>query len=233
MDGSGLDQSTLDRLLSIGSGHRVPSPGEMGCYLSHRKAWSRFLDDGFDCGFIAEDDLHLANASCLLATSAWLPAQFDLIKAETTHHLCEFGVDEHVLHSGYALRRLKSFHPGTAGYFISREGAVRLLGATENVCDAIDDIMFDPKLGTAQSLVIYQLDPAICVQDGFTKNVGRQIGYKGTIEPGTPLDKPEGIDKLWREVSRPISRVCYLLRRRIKSWRGVSLFKCVGFVGDD
>ena len=231
VDGSRLDKFTMDRLLSISSGYRRPSPGEMGCYLSHRKAWTQLLHDKFSCGFIAEDDVHLANASCFLLESAWLPAEFDLIKADTTRHLCEFCVDVHSKYSGHTLRFPKSYHPGAGGYFISREGAVRLLGATENVCDAIDDIMFDPKLGTAQSLVIYQLDPAICVQDRQTSYA--RSGFKGTIEPGKLLDKPEGIAKAWREVSRPFARAYYRFGRIIKAWRGISLFKSVEFVGDD
>ena len=234
MDGSGLDQSTMDRLLSIGSGHRVPSSGEMGCYLSHRKAWNRLLDDGFDCGFIAEDDVHLANASRFLQNSKWLPAQFDLIKADTTRHLCEFFVDVYTTYSGHTLRRPKSYHPGGAGYFISRRGAVRLLGTTESLCDAIDDIMFDPKLGVAQSLISYQLDPAICVQDRQARyNARDKSGFKGTIEPGKLLDKPEGIAKFWREVSRPFARAYHRVGCKNKTWRRVSIFKRIGFAGDD
>ena len=233
MDGSGLDQSTMDRLLSIGSGHRVPSSGEMGCYLSHRKAWNRLLDDGFDCGFIAEDDVHLANASRFLQNSKWLPAQFDLIKADTFYHLCEFGVDELSMHLGHTLRPLKSIHPGTAGYFVSRQGAIRLLGATEYVCGPIDEIMFNRRFGIAQSLVTYQLDPAICVQDDHARRTSAQIGFKSTIGPERTLGTPAGSDKIWRELSRSFAWIFFQLVRRSKTWRGVSFFKRVRFAGDD
>ena len=241
VDGSRLDRSTMDRLLSIGSGYRRPSLGEMGCYLSHRRAWTRLLRDEFETGFIAEDDAHLANASRFLLTSEWLPAEFDLIKADTSRFLCEFSVNAHSTHYGHTLRRPKSFHPGTVGYVISRRGAIRLLEATEELCDAIDDIMFDPRLGIVQSLVIYQLDPAICVEDGlicvegrFPRHDGGKSSFKSTIGPGGKLlGKPSGIAKIWREVSRPFSRLYYRIECTIKAWRGISHFKSVRFAGDD
>ena len=232
VDGSRLDKSTRDRLLSVSSGYLLPSPGQMGCYLSHRKAWIKFLDDGFDCGFISEDDIYLANASCFLQRVEWLPAHFDVIKADTAHQLCEFSTYAHSTYSGHTLRRLKSYHIGTAGYFIARGGAAKLLEATEHLCDAIDDIMFDRRLGVAQSLTIFQLDPAICVQHKFAKHARDLNGFGSAIEPGKMLDKPEGIAKVWREVSRPFVRFGYRFERRIRAWRGVSTFKRVEFSGD-
>lgn len=34
-------------------------PGEVGCFLSHRKCWQRILDEGWDYALIVEDDLAL------------------------------------------------------------------------------------------------------------------------------------------------------------------------------
>ena len=33
------------------------APGEIGCFLSHRRCWRRILDEGWDYALIAEDDL--------------------------------------------------------------------------------------------------------------------------------------------------------------------------------
>ena len=38
---------------------RTTKPGEIGCYLSHVKAWRAFLESGDDHGLIVEDDLVL------------------------------------------------------------------------------------------------------------------------------------------------------------------------------
>jgi glycosyl transferase family 25 len=38
---------------------RTTKPGEIGCYLSHVKAWRAFLETGDDYGLICEDDLVL------------------------------------------------------------------------------------------------------------------------------------------------------------------------------
>ncbi len=34
-------------------------PGEIGCFLSHRKAWQKIVDDGLDAGLIIEDDVEI------------------------------------------------------------------------------------------------------------------------------------------------------------------------------
>lgn len=38
------------------------SPGEVGCFLSHRRCWQRIVDEGLDCALIVEDDLQVAPA---------------------------------------------------------------------------------------------------------------------------------------------------------------------------
>lgn len=35
-------------------------PGEVGCFLSHRRAWQQILDNGLDYALVLEDDVHLA-----------------------------------------------------------------------------------------------------------------------------------------------------------------------------
>lgn len=37
-------------------------PGEIGCFLSHRKAWRQILDSGLDAGLIIEDDVEIDRA---------------------------------------------------------------------------------------------------------------------------------------------------------------------------
>lgn len=40
---------------------RALSLGEIGCFLSHRRAWQRILDAGWDGAIILEDDIRLSN----------------------------------------------------------------------------------------------------------------------------------------------------------------------------
>ncbi|MBT1451903.1 glycosyltransferase family 25 protein [Glaciecola sp. XM2] len=37
--------------------HKALTPGEIGCYLSHRKAWQSIIDKGLDAAIILEDDI--------------------------------------------------------------------------------------------------------------------------------------------------------------------------------
>lgn len=52
------------------------SPGEIGCFLSHRRCWKRILDEGWDHALIVEDDLAIDPAR--------LRAALALIRAHAT-----------------------------------------------------------------------------------------------------------------------------------------------------
>jgi GR25 family glycosyltransferase involved in LPS biosynthesis len=55
-------QATVDVLPGTLFTPRYPFPiagGEIGCFLSHRKAWQRIVDEGWDTALIVEDDLEI------------------------------------------------------------------------------------------------------------------------------------------------------------------------------
>lgn len=60
VDGAKLDMSELykhfDQRLNRQQYHKILTPGEIGCYLSHRKVWQRIVDENLDFGIVLEDD---------------------------------------------------------------------------------------------------------------------------------------------------------------------------------
>ena len=65
IDGRALTEDARDSVVrrTIHS-PRYPFPlnaGEIGCFLSHRKAWQAILDDGCDAGLVVEDDVEIAS----------------------------------------------------------------------------------------------------------------------------------------------------------------------------
>ncbi|MBC6441532.1 MAG: glycosyltransferase family 25 protein [Rhodobacteraceae bacterium] len=213
VDGTTIDSATRTRLFAKRSGHLPLGPREMGCFLSHRAAWQQVVDDTANWAFIAEDDIRFANAARFFTHTDWLPAQADMVKAETCRQKIRMSRKPAARPHGHALRRLLSYHGGTAGYFISKQGAEILLRETADKCDAADHILFNPQFGVTQHLQIWQLDPAICVQHRF---------FQGAEPPESTLDadraeslreqkimlpgKPGGLAKIWREISRPFIR---------------------------
>jgi glycosyl transferase family 25 len=59
-----------------------------------------------------------------------------------------------------------SFHAGTGGYLISRELAADFLKLTDNYMPVpIDHFLFDPQCEGFALTDMYQMSPAICVQE--------------------------------------------------------------------
>ncbi|TQV76515.1 glycosyltransferase family 25 protein [Aliikangiella marina] len=63
VNGSLLSQSQIDKIYQFNQGaqyYKTLSKGEIGCYLSHRKAWQKIVTEQLDFAVILEDDF----ASC-------------------------------------------------------------------------------------------------------------------------------------------------------------------------
>lgn len=143
-------------------------PNEVACFLSHREVWRRVANGDDPWAFIAEDDIVFsANAGAFFTSDAWLPADLDVVKAETMGDpiKIEMSGKVHARHHGHVVRLLKAKHNGAAGYFISRGGARRVLDYAENCCEAPDVILFRPPMAPSAGIKIGQMVPAICMQD--------------------------------------------------------------------
>ncbi len=68
VDGSRLSDSEISAVHVPAGLYDPPYPfdiskGEIGCFLSHRKAWQAILDGGFDAGLVIEDDVEIEPAT--------------------------------------------------------------------------------------------------------------------------------------------------------------------------
>lgn len=184
-------------------GSRILSAGEIGCLLSHREAWARIAASG-EPGVVVEDDIHLAKAATrLLQDPAWLPANADLVKIETTGKSVQIGRERQSLGNGIELARLKSAHLGTAGYIATPKAAQHLLAKVRTCDRALDHLMFDPASPLFAELTTYQTLPALCIQDQFMAK-DRRLGLDGEIERAWALHRQKRSlgQKLQREIAR-------------------------------
>lgn len=149
--------------------------GEKGCLASHFMLWQKCVDEKLDYITIFEDDILLGeNAESYLTTDHWLKERFNfneffvlrletfLMPVETESSPIDAFLDRNI-------DVLKSKHFGTAGYIISRGAARYLLDLFKNMpkdeIKAIDEIMFNKLIDTDRKYKVYQLNPALCVQE--------------------------------------------------------------------
>ena len=149
--------------------------GEKGCLMSHFMLWKKCVNENLDYITLFEDDILLGeSAERFLAEDEWLKVRFNFqeifvlrletflmpVKVEKQQGILPFQQRE--------IDILKSKHFGTAGYIISNAAARYFINVFEELSvedvKAIDEIMFN-EWGNVESYQVYQLNPAICVQE--------------------------------------------------------------------
>lgn len=149
--------------------------GEKGCLMSHFMLWKKCVDDDLDFITLFEDDILLGeNAEQFLAEDEWLKVRFNfqeifVLRLETFLMPVKIEKQKQILpFQQREIDILKSKHFGTAGYVISHGAAKYLLEVFEKLSSEeikpIDEIMFN-QLIDAPGYRVYQLNPAICVQE--------------------------------------------------------------------
>ena len=149
--------------------------GEKGCLMSHFMLWKKCVDDDLDFITLFEDDILLGeNAEQFLAEDEWLKVRFNfqeifVLRLETFLMPVKIEKQQGILpFQQREIDILKSKHFGTAGYVISHGAAKYLIEVFEKFSSEeikpIDEIMFN-QLIDISGYQVYQLNPAICVQE--------------------------------------------------------------------
>lgn len=166
VDGKQLSKETLNRWDSVRHPQFGMGPGEVACFLSHRRVWEMISDGKDDWGLVAEDDIHISDHLVkFMADDEWVPQDANIIKAETAKQRVWLSSKSRNIADSHSLRVLRSYHGGSAAYFVNKETANWMLRETENFCTTVDQLLFNPKFKIAAALKIYQIDPALAAQD--------------------------------------------------------------------
>ncbi|QKD00213.1 glycosyltransferase family 25 protein [Mesorhizobium loti R88b] len=185
---------------------------EVACMHSHRACWSIIAQDSAPYGAVFEDDIVFsAKAGTLLADISWIPADADVVKLETFFRKTMIQRKRTAVGNGFFLSRLIWNHVGTGGYILSRQMARDLFEATARANAAADDAVFNPAFPTATGKTIYQLIPAICVQDQFVGDRFPSLLYE---EREASWD----VSGLNTKRRRPIAEKVWKETRRIIDW---------------
>ena len=104
---------------------RALSPGEIGCYVSHREAWQRMVDENIPRAVVIEDDIRLTQdfTAAIDLLSKEMPA--DMVKLLDDRN--SEGHKSACASERFNWINYKKVPNGTGSYAISLEGAKKLL----------------------------------------------------------------------------------------------------------
>jgi glycosyl transferase family 25 len=216
VDGRKLDAAERERAISPHFQFQPLNPGEVGIFMSQRAAWQRLVDSGEPMAAVFEDDVVLsAQAGRLLEALSQAGWQADVVKLETTQRPVVLGTPETNLDATHALRPLRSWHGGAAGYVLTRACARRLLDATWPLADPVDQVLFNPMSRICASLNVLQLSPGLCIQKNLLER-----GHTAESVFGTTIDRHRSRGLLLRHgLAIDLRRAVLKQRGRWRRWR--------------
>jgi GR25 family glycosyltransferase involved in LPS biosynthesis len=180
--------------------------GEIGCFLSHRKAWLRILREDLDAALILEDDIELEkpqfDGSLQFALKHAEQGDYIQFQVRETgpHPVCM----DSICKDGYR-RQLVQPHVvplRTTAQLVTREAAYRLLNSTR---------VFDRPVDTFLQMVWETGVRTRIVEPSFVKEVSEQLGSNTIGHSSRGLS--------WNRFQRELWRPWYRNRIRLQSLR--------------
>ena len=137
---------------------------ELACLESHKIAWRKFLMGPDEHACFLEDDLHIRpGLGALVGHEAWIPNDAHSVKLDTYLQKVDLG-EKRAAAGGREVARLYTRHQSSAAYILSRAGAARYLELSADASPPADYLLF-PNNSRRLGLCIYQLYPAVAIQD--------------------------------------------------------------------
>ncbi len=145
--------------------------GQIGCFLSHRKAWQQIVDGKEEYGIVFEDDLHIADSlKSVISNLNWIPEDADVVRLENTINWVKLKKVGTVDNRDVSLVKNDSWCAGA--YIIPKATAVFLLAQDPKIWLPADTYIFAKSLSeVARNLHIYQVNPVLTCQDKYSEGV--------------------------------------------------------------
>ncbi len=175
---------------------------ELACLASHRAAWRQFLDGPEPCACFLEDDIHISPGFAgIVQDPSWVPTDAHSVKLDTYLQTVKLGERRTIL-DGRQIARLYTRHESSAAYLLSRAGAERYLELTADPTLPADYALF-PKNARKLGLRIYQLVPAVAIQDHLRPaEQGGQVFATAMGGGGQPTRRRSPLGKVLHEGAR-------------------------------
>lgn len=193
------------------------SQGELACLMSHILLWKKASDENLPYITIFEDDIYLGeNANIFLNNNDWFKQNWDVIKLEVTQPKVIISSYSELEMDGRSIHELDYPHLGAGGYIISNACAKKLLehiSSMEFLLPA-DEILFRDFVNSDVHRV-FQMIPALCVQDIITMNGNEKSNFKSYLVHERDIrmkkEKHNFFQKLNRELNRILNQIKILL----------------------
>jgi glycosyl transferase, family 25 len=204
-----LDGVAFERVSAVDGTKRPPTTKgltrfELACLESHRTVWRKFLASADSLACFLEDDVHVQPGFApLLSGTEWTPKDAHAVKLDTYFQKVRLG-ERSSASGGREIARLYSRHESAAAYILSRDGAARYLELTESASQPADYAVF-PNSPRRLGLNIYQLVPAIAIQDHLLKDGERFATAMAKTDAGAAAGRSSLVGKLGRESARLVS----------------------------
>ncbi|WP_296424872.1 glycosyltransferase family 25 protein [Yoonia sp.] len=229
-DGATLTDAACAAHRPPASGKRQLSKPEIGCFLSHRAAWTDIAAGDQRWGCVFEDDIMLSQDISHVLRDIYRSADHTtFVKLESfLPQRILIGRQQRSLCDNRVLAPVHSTSDGTAGYLLSRENAVRLLDASQTCDTPVDDFMFNPAHWPLADVIRHHVVPGVCIQQKQAEamqflpaDAGQSIIDEARLASQTQAAPPRrrGWRKLRREVMRPFDRPVAGVRNRLIAWR--------------
>jgi glycosyl transferase family 25 len=182
---------------------------ELACLSSHRVAWRQFLEGPEPCACFLEDDIHIwPGFASIVDDESWVPTDAHSVKLDTYLQMVKLGERRRIF-DGREIARLYTRHESSAAYLLSRAGAQRYLELTADPTLPTDYALF-PKNARKLGLHIYQLVPAIAIQDHLRPAEQGGKVFATAMGGGAPTRRRSGAAKVLHEAARLIGQVAEL-----------------------
>jgi glycosyl transferase family 25 len=201
------------------------SPGEIGCFESHRLFWKKIIDGNHEGAFVFEDDMLIASDFCEIEFPSRLLENVDVIKLdESLPRFSLYGEKKVSAGKTRNLVRMLGSEMSTGGYFVTKKGAQKLLDMSKHYVHPVDVFMFDRLSPFFWKLNIWKVDNAIATQvHMFVEESKLSNQYKDRIQNddvNKPITIKQAIKKaafmLYRVINRDI-RIQRYARAELKT----------------
>jgi glycosyl transferase family 25 len=160
-------QQAYDKVANKKHYMKTMSVGEIGCYMSHRAAWQKIVDENLDYGIILEDDCKLENNFYKLPALIEQLKNWDYIKL-TGPRGRKTIQDTAALSDGFSIAHYNKVPISTPGQVVSLKGAQTLLTNSQPFFRPVD---VDLQQYWEKKIDIIGIEPKLVDTAGFDSDI--------------------------------------------------------------
>lgn len=185
------------------------TPGEIGCFESHRRLWQKMVDENIPAAYALEDDMVVSGDFAQITFSPEALAGIDLVKVDYSPGRPAFyGTRRIEAGPGRAIVRQLGTEVSTGCYFVTLRGARKLLDLTRGYMLPVDTMMFNYQSTAFGKLDVWKLCPAAATQLSMAGEMGTMhADFHDRIQGAARPEQARDFKSLLRKVRVQLRRI--------------------------